>query len=135
MPFRSSSLLRRRFGWLVLLVGALLARGLAPEGWMPVANAAGGIEIALCNGHGPDDVMVLTLDGKLHHKAPANGQGDDRPCAFAGVGIADAPPLLPAIVAPIRTYTAASTLLAATTVPGRGLAAPPPPATGPPALA
>ena len=33
----------------------------------------GGIEIALCNGNGPDDTMVLTPDGKLHHKAPANG--------------------------------------------------------------
>lgn len=134
MPFRSSSL-RHRFGWLMLLVAALLVRGLAPEGWMPVANAAGGIEIALCNGTGPGDVMVLTHDGQLHHKAPTNGQGGDHPCAFAGVGIADAPPLLPAVVAPVRADAAASGLAAAAITPGRGLAAPPPPATGPPALA
>jgi hypothetical protein len=135
MPFRLSSPLRRRFGWLMLLVGALLVRGLAPEGWMPVANAGGGIEIALCNGHGPNDVMVLTFDGKLHHKAPADKQGDDHPCAFAGVGMANAPPLLPAIVARDGTNTVAPALPAATTIPGRGLAAPPPPATGPPTLA
>ncbi|MDB5678655.1 hypothetical protein [Sphingomonas bacterium] len=135
MPFRSSALPRHRFAWLMLLVGALLVRGLAPEGWMPVANAAGGIEIALCNGHGPDDVMVLTFDGKLHRKAPANGQAGDHPCAFAGVGIADAPPPLPAILAPARTFTVAPDRPAAATVPGRGLAAPPPPATGPPTLA
>ncbi|MBW8842263.1 MAG: hypothetical protein JF608_10745, partial [Sphingomonadales bacterium] len=45
---------RRRFGWLLLLlVAALLARSVAPEGWMPVVNAAGGIEITVCNGTGP----------------------------------------------------------------------------------
>jgi hypothetical protein len=124
----------RRFAWLMLLVGVLLARGVTPEGWMPVAGAAGGIEIALCNGHGPDDALVLTPDGKLHHKAPANGQSGDHPCAFAGVGTADAPPV-PAIVAPASHSHAPQVLADTATIPGRGLAAPPPPATGPPALA
>ena len=45
--------LRRRFVWLVLLVGILAARGLTPDGWMPVANAAGGIEFTLCDGMAP----------------------------------------------------------------------------------
>ncbi|THD34787.1 MAG: hypothetical protein E7773_14080 [Sphingomonas sp.] len=125
----------RRFAWLMLLVGVLLARGLTPEGWMPVAGAAGGIEIALCNGMGPDDTMVLTPDGKLHHKAPANGQSGDHPCAFAGLGIADAAPPVPVIVAPPSPVDAAPALAKIIATPGRGLAAPPPPATGPPALA
>ena len=134
MPSRLSSL-RRRLAWLMLLVVALLARGLAPEGWMPVANAAGGIEITLCNGTGPADAMVLTPDGKLHHKVPGGGHGGDHPCAFAGVGVADASPPVPQIVAPTRPAIAVPALSDPATQPGRGLAAPPPPATGPPALA
>lgn len=124
----------RRFAWLMLLIGALLARGLAPEGWMPVANASGGIEIALCNGMGPGDAMVLTPGGKLHHKAPAKGQTGDHPCAFAGMGTADAAPPLPALTTPLQRDAAAPSRARVASVPGRGLAAPPPPATGPPAL-
>ena len=127
--------MRRRFGWLLLLVAALLARSVAPEGWMPVVNAAGGIEITVCNGTGPDDVMVLSPDGKLHHKAPGKNRSGDHACAFSGLGVADAPPTLVALAAPIFAPDAAPTLDPIDAVPGRGLAAPPPPATGPPSRA
>jgi len=127
--------LRHRFGWLLLVVAALLARSIAPEGWMPVANAAGGIEITVCNGLGADDRMVLAPDGKLHHKAPADNQGGDHPCAFAGLGIADAPPPVLAVAAPAFSAPAIPVPDRTPLAPGRGLAAPPPPATGPPALA
>jgi hypothetical protein len=126
--------LRRRFGWLLLIVAAMLARSIAPDGWMPVANAAGGIEIKVCNGTGPDDAMVLSADGKLHHKAPAKGQTGDHPCAFSGLGLADAPPPLLALVAPIPVPDTTHALDPIEAAPGRGLAAPPPPATGPPSL-
>ncbi|HEX7695010.1 MAG TPA: hypothetical protein VF409_11005 [Sphingomonas sp.] len=126
---------RRRFGWLLLIVAALLARSIAPEGWMPVVNAAGGIEITICNGMGPDDRMVMAPDGKLHHKAPANNQQGDHPCAFAGVGMANAPASIAAIAAPAFVAPIVPALDHARIVPGRGLAAPPPPQTGPPALA
>jgi hypothetical protein len=127
--------LGRRFGWLLVLVAALLARSIAPEGWMPVVNAAGGIEITVCNGTGPDDRMVLSPDGKLHHKAPAKGQSGDHPCAFAGLGVADAPPSLAVASVPAFVPDVAPLPDRAGTAPGRGLAAPPPPATGPPSLA
>lgn len=126
---------RRRLGWLMLIVAALIARSAAPEGWMPVANAAGGIEIALCSGMGPETVMVLGADGALHKKAPAGGHGSAHPCAFAGTGVGDAPPLVAALSpAPAATESLSSPapLIA---IPGRGLAAPPPPAIGPPAFA
>ncbi len=130
-----SMTIRRRLGWLMLLVAALVARSAAPDGWMPVAGAAGGIEIALCNGMGPDTVMVLGADGALHKKAPVGGHGDrDHPCAFAGMGVGDAPPLV-AVAAP--EPAAADSPISATpfaSLPGHGLAAPPPPAIGPPAL-
>jgi len=127
--------MRRSFGWLLLLVAALLARSIAPEGWMPVVNAAGGIEITVCNGTGPDDNMVLSPDGKLHHKAPGKSQPGDHVCAFAGFGVADAPPTLVALAAPVFAPDAAPALDPIEAIPGRGLAAPPPPATGPPSLA
>jgi len=134
-PATRPDTLGRRFGWLLLLVAALLARSVAPEGWMPVVNAAGGIEITVCNGTGPDDAMVLSPDGKLHHKVPGKNQSGDHVCAFSGLGIADAPPTLVALVAPTFASEAAPTLDPIDAIPGRGLAAPPPPATGPPSLA
>jgi hypothetical protein len=134
-PATRPDTLGRRFGWLLLLVAALLARSVAPDGWMPVVNAAGGIEITVCNGTGPDDAMVLSPDGKLHHKAPGKSQPGDHACAFSGLGIADAPPPVIALAAPITSPDAAPALGSIETAPGRGLAAPPPPATGPPSLA
>src|ERR1044072_1530302 len=116
--------MRRRFVWLLLLVTALLARSVAPEGWMPVVNAAGGIEITVCNGTGPDDAMVLSPDGKLHHKAPGKSQPGDHVCAFSGLGIAGPPPTLVALAAPIFAPGAAPTLDPINAFPGRGLAAP-----------
>jgi hypothetical protein len=130
-----SMTVRRRLGWLMLLVAALIARSMAPEGWMPVANAAGGIEIALCNGMGPEAVMVLGADGTLHEKAPVSGHNNDHPCAFAGMGVGDAPPMIAVATPALATR---ESLLPATpfvSFPGRGLAAPPPPAIGPPAFA
>ena len=124
----------RRFAWLMLLVGALLAHCLTPDGWMPVANADGGIVVAICDGHGPGANITIPL-GKAHHKDPVNGQGSDHPCAFSGIGIADAAPPLPVAAAPQRSVIALPGLPDAVAAPGRGLAAPPPPATGPPALA
>ena len=127
--------LRRRFVWLVLLVGVLFARGLTPEGWMPVANAAGGIDFTLCTGMGPVEAKMPMAHGKMHHKMPAKGQPGAHPCAFAGLGLADAIPPLPAIVAPLRPAIVVASIARVVAAPGRGLAAPPPPATGPPALA
>lgn len=134
-PVPRPETISRRFGWLLLIVAALLARSVAPEGWMPVVNAAGGIEITICNGTGPDDAMVLAPDGKLHHKAPGQSQPGDHACAFSGLSIADAPPTLVALGAPIVAPDDAPALDPIDAAPGRGLAAPPPPATGPPSLA
>lgn len=126
--------LRRRLTWLALLVGALLAHALTPEGWMPAASAAGGIQFTLCPGAGPAHVMVQTADGKMHHKPAGKGRAGDHPCTFAGVGLGDATPPVPTVRTPERLDTLAPLIPAAGAIPGRGLAAPPPPATGPPAL-
>ena len=131
------------FAW--LLVCALLLRALIPAGWMPAANGSFGLE--LCAGMGEDGagarfrqeaqrVLDQALAGSAQHR---NGDRSDdsqkhQPCAFSGLAMAFAPPetaaltMPPAVGASLRpaSFTAA---------PGRGLAAPPPPATGPPAFA
>lgn len=136
---RSATTLLSRFAWLVLVVGVLAARGLTPEGWMPVAKASGGIEFVLCDGMGPVEptksMSMPMAHGKMHHKAPAKGQSDNHPCTGAGINLADATPPLPGVVAPLRPTAAAPVIEQIVTAPGRGLAAPPPPATGPPTLA
>ncbi len=133
-PGPSTLSLHRRLVWLMLLVGVLATRGLTPDGWMPVASADGGLVIAVCDGHGPGQTITVPL-GKAHHDAPAKGQVGDHPCAFAGIGIADAAPPLPTVIAPLRPAATAPAIRRTVAAPGHGLAAPPPPATGPPALA
>ena len=122
----------RRGVMLWLAAFALAIRVLVPAGYMPADGK--GLQITLCTG---DGMVAAWVDGEgnLHkgEKAP-EGKGD-HPCAFAGVGAlaevgspADAlePPALIAQVQPELPDHA---------FPGRGLAAPPPPQTGPPLFA
>lgn len=121
--------------WLLLLVAAALCvRALVPAGWMPVAGPQG-VELALCDGSGPamPAAMAMTHGHRgapmqHHHGAP------DHQCAFAAAAAtfaaewpAGSPPLpLPhRQPLPVRSPVAVA----------RGLAAPPPPPTGPPAFA
>jgi hypothetical protein len=123
---------------LVLFACAMLARALVPTGWMPVATAQG-LWIVPCSGTGPmipqaAAPMAHAMPG-MHHEDPDHGTtGVDHPCAFAGVtpaldaptlAIALPPPFVRAVPSPIRALVAV----------GRGLAAPPPPQTGPPTFA
>jgi hypothetical protein len=134
-PAASYRATSRRLIWVALLVVALLGRALAPAGWMPVANAAGGFEVTLCDGQGPMPVMVMTSDGTLHKKVPARAPTGDHPCAFAGMAVADTAPPMVEAAAPSPAKNAEAPASPSVAVPGRGLASPPPPATGPPALA
>lgn len=131
--------LLRRFAWLTLLVCVLVGRGISPDGWMPGKTAAGAFAIVACDGMQPAEpmpmAMGMAMDHGVAHHAPDKSQSIGHPCAFAGIGLADAPPPPLAIAAPLAPYTTPAPLVAAAIVPGRGLAAPPPPATGPPALA
>lgn len=108
----------------------LLMRVVVPAGWMPAV--AGGQLITICSGMGEAKIW-LDADGNPV-KAPHDGKpATDGPCAFAaGFSALDIPPAaaiaVPAIYAglvlPAREVVAI----------GRGLAAPPPPAIGPPNL-
>lgn len=128
-----------------LLLGcALLLRAMIPAGWMP----AGGFGIDVCvDGTQDSESARFTAEAQrlfrqaLAGTVPAHdrsdgkdGAGKSQPCAFAGLALpwigAEAPRLIPPRPAP----EIAPPGLAAVAV-GRGLAAPPPPSTGPPAHA
>ncbi|MCJ8158489.1 hypothetical protein [Sphingomonas sp. LaA6.9] len=117
--------------WIVAC--ALMLRMLVPAGWMPATDADGAVRITLCTGQGLVEAWVAT-DGSLHDKAPQKSEPKtDQPCSFAGLGAAfDAVPAV-AFTPSLYFVTATAITLPASVAIGRGLAAPPPPAIGPPA--
>jgi len=112
---------------LVLLGLALVLRVLVPTGWMP--SERGGFAITICSGSGMESAWV-DADGKLHKEAPA--QGGDQHCAFAGLGAPVVGSCLPPAIVPAKPAVAAPAVSQTLAAIGQGLAAPPPPATGPP---
>ncbi len=110
-----------------------------PSGWMPVADASG-VRLIICTGMGPTAAPVVTRKAVMAHGRHQMPSGQDHPagdhpCPFAGVALALAEPLSAGLEFPTR---APATVVAAAdtgVAVGRGLAAPPPPATGPPLLA
>jgi hypothetical protein len=122
---------------LAVIVCALALRMLVPQGWMPVSDAHG-VRITLCTGSGPMDMArTMSMPGMaMHHGKTGHDQSQpDHPCAFAGLGLALAEPTLPALALPPLARIEALALRPLTIAIGRGLAAPPPPSTGPPLLA
>ncbi|MGN6374844.1 MAG: DUF2946 family protein [Sphingomonas sp.] len=123
-----------RLGVLAVLALALLARLAIPVGWMPVTDADGW-RLTICTGVGPLDAMPgMTMDDS-GHKAPGNDHKSDTVCGFAAAGLAMAEPCMPPVLAALPIITAAVAPLRHVAVAvGRGLAAPPPPPTGPPLI-
>jgi hypothetical protein len=116
-----------------LIACALLLRLVVPAGWMPTTGADGVVRIAMCGGMEMKSVSI-DRSGKSHKDAPAGGHHDPQPCAFGALGLAldEAPALdlsLPTVGIAVALLVARQTLVI-----GHGLAAPPPPSTGPPSL-
>jgi len=137
---RYLNLHRSLAAWLVAL--ALAVRLLVPAGYMPMAGKAG---LEICAGQNADLASIGSMPGMgamPHHAAmPMHGMdhgkatpGDhDHDCGFASAvgGSADLPDLIvPAMLAPVALPVAF--VVHAIVRPGLGLAAPPPPKTGPP---
>ncbi len=111
----------------------MLVRLLIPAGWMPTTGTDGMARISICTGMGAQTAFI-DRDGKLHKEAPTSGHQDPQPCGFGGLGlgIGETPALallLPVIAASVITLVTRPTMSI-----GHGLAAPPPPSTGPPSL-
>lgn len=117
---------------LAMFAWAMLARALVPAGWM-VAGGADGARLVLCDGVAR---AVAVMPGAHHgHHMPADGKvAPEHPCAFAGPVAAIDAPVLPVPVPPTPPAVARALFHSVVGV-GRGLAAPPPPATGPPRFA
>ena len=130
----------RQLGAIALL--ALLVRAILPAGYMVAsADTPSGrvLVIELCSGDGSrtqvfnlDTGEQVDLDGPSRSDPPKHTPGE-APCVFAATAhfAAPAQPITPAIV---RTTSDVSVPVVPDLRPGRGIAAPPPPSTGPPAL-
>jgi len=123
-----------RWAFYVLFLGVLFTRVLVPTGYMPVAGPQGMV-ISLCTGMGAVKAYV-PLGAKHETPEDPDSHGKkDSSCTFAaglghGLLVADmgTPPAVPAL-----TEQRHGRAIADLTV--HRLAAPPPPAQGPPALA
>ena len=117
---------------------AIAMRAVVPAGYMVgLAEQGQLVSIELCSGH------AATLDlesGRLvepgqtpDDKQHGSDRTSDAPCVFAAVAHLSAPEAQPEAQAPL--LVAAQDYQALAIVPSRGLAAPPPWATGPPLTA
>jgi hypothetical protein len=131
------ALTRRLAG--ALAVVALAFHALLPSGYMLNANTKGdGIEITLCTQDG-NVTAFMAPDGSISQTNDAgsgtdhDGSDPNAPCDFAlhsGALVFDTPRFLADLPAhPIICQESGLTFVLA---PGQGLAAPPPPKTGPP---
>ncbi|MBL0925788.1 MAG: hypothetical protein IBJ12_15155 [Sphingomonadaceae bacterium] len=114
--------------WAVL---ALAARVLVPAGFMPASDRA--FALTVCTGV---DTQTIWMDrkGGLHKENPQkHEQRDHKPCAFAGGGDVASIAFTAADRAEMVSPTILSPKISVPAI-GQGLAAPPPPQTGPPVL-
>lgn len=113
---------------------SITLRALVPAGYMLTPSAERFVTVTLCSAHGGVEVTLDRRTGEILPDKPAPKQTqikDSGPCVFAA-----AAPLAPPMAAPqllqLRAHWFAAPLMAQFVTPGRGLAAPPPWATGPP---
>jgi hypothetical protein len=138
---------RSRLAALAVTLVALLLRALVPAGFMLATDArAEGVVITICTGNGMQSHAVLRADGTMQTVAdPAveAGGADDpageaqghqqAPCVFAALAQLPEGPEAPGLANPLSEAEQPTAVAAISPVaPGRGLAAPPPPATAPP---
>ena len=113
-----------------LIVLALALRVIIPSGFMPSSER--GFALTICTGM---DTQTVWMDksGKLHKEDPSKGKSvEHQPCAFAGAAMAadflaaDFQIALAPVALAVPVFAKREVSV------GAGLAAPPPPAIGPP---
>ena len=130
---RGASSLRQALTAFALL--ALCVRALVPAGYMVGGLDASGRQafVTLCSESGPIQIAIDLDTGAVKETGAdhADNAAKHPPCVFAAAATFDAPALLVLPVsAPVQV--AAPSFAPAFVRPGLGLAAPPPPAIGPP---
>jgi hypothetical protein len=115
---------------LMLVVFALAVRMTIPAGWMPSTERSFALNV--CTGINMSTVWIDTK-GKIHKSDPTKHKSSEHePCAYAGLAIAaDLAQQSSAVSAPLKQANIVANHVVHSSV-GRGLAAPPPPSTGPP---
>ena len=98
---------------------------------MPTTDADGMVRIAMCSGMGPQTAW-LDKSGHIHKEAPAKGQQDPQPCGFGVLALGTDIPNAATIEPPVPVSISAKLFPNFAVAIGLGLAAPPPPSTGPP---
>ncbi len=118
----------------LLMALALFARMIVPAGFMPVQGTDGVTRILMCSGSGPMSIASpVAFQGKAdHHSGDQGSHEGDHACAFAGFAAVADFAHAPAPLAPVFVAVAPMRAAALFVRPGLGLAAPPPPKTGPP---
>ena len=130
---RGASRLHQALAAFALL--ALCVRALVPAGYMVGGLDASGRQafVTLCSESGPIQIAIDLDTGAVKETGAdhADNAAKHPPCVFAAAATFDAPALLVLPVsAPVQV--AAPSFAPAFVRPGLGLAAPPPPAIGPP---
>jgi hypothetical protein len=123
--------------FMVLAALALAVKVMIPAGFMTAKSPAEDLPFALvlCTAQGavivqPGELASQTHDGD---QGPGSGAAHDSPCAFAGHAAGAPPPnLLDARNVEFVSHLAPAAVQVVHFAPGRGLAAPPLPARGPP---
>ena len=127
--------------WRQLALIALLVRVLVPAGFMPAP--AGGFALIPCSGHAQAaTAMASAHAGAMamdHHGAPPHQHSDlppsDHPCSFSGAHAPLDPPQATVFKPQTTNWPALAVYPPPAFRPVQPLPAPPPPSTGPPALA
>ncbi len=123
----------------MLVALALLVRLLLPAGFMLSTDRTSLPTLEMCTAQGAvmmsidAEGRVQAIDDQGHTDDDSKSDRPSHPCTFAATGAAVVAPLLIAVIAPMPPVRMAASLLPTTQRPGLGLAAPPPPTTGPPA--
>ncbi|MBY0283066.1 MAG: hypothetical protein K2W81_03775 [Sphingomonas sp.] len=108
---------------------ALVCRVAVPTGFM-VDEGSAGPTIVICSGSGPMTMPLPGVPAKPDGKADKAGH----PCVFAAAHVAAPAPVPSGDALVLRAAPAAPMAPSGDLRPGLGLAAPPPPKTGPPTL-
>ncbi len=127
---------QKRFApvWALLALVAISVRALVPAGYMLAPSAhADGVVVTICTAQGAVDVVLDPAGAGHKQKNDTQQRNADAPCVFAGAAPLAAPDAAIALAAP-AVASASVEYVFAQLAPGRGLAAPPPPSTGPPTL-
>ncbi|MET0183136.1 MAG: hypothetical protein ABW199_09645 [Caulobacterales bacterium] len=130
---------RRRSGFGQALAAfallAIVVRALIPAGYMVSPDAGRFVTVTLCSGMNQVEAVIDRTTGEVQHgdhQQDGKAAGKDTPCVFAAVAPLAAPEAPLAITLSYALLAIGGTERIAVS-PGRGLAAPPPYQTGPPA--